>query len=483
MPGWLRSLTGQIVAVTVVVALVAVVVTALVSLQLIRVAVDAQARSQLHSEVVALGRVSPQTARLLAREVHVIDPSGGRFAVIGSDGAASGAGARFVPRSVIDQALSGRSVSETVSVGGDERMIAAVPTTGGGAVVGVRKVADVRAADAAMVPWIVIALLIGLVAAVIAGVLLARRIARPVVRGAAAARSLALGDRNVEFTAHGIRELDDLTTALRRLDQALAVSEARQREFLLSVSHEMRTPLTAIRGYAEALEDGVVDATEAQTVGRTLGVESQRLDRFVSDLLELARLDADDFPIERREVDLAAVVESASLAWSARAEQAGIVLQCTAVMRPAVVVSDVMRVRQVLDGLIENALRVTPTGGTVTIEVGRAATGVDAGEAGFALADGVETVAIEVRDSGPGLTEDDARVAFERGALRTRYAGIRPGGTGLGLSIAARLVERLGGRIAVGPAPEGGACFRVELPREGAQGTGEPPGRSAGDTN
>lgn len=450
LPRWSRSLTGQIVAGTIIVALVAVVVTALVSLQLIRIAVDAQARSQLHSEVVALSHESPQTARLLVRDERVIDPAGGRFAVVAPSGTIVGGAAHLVPGSVTHRLLSGHTVSETASSGGAERIIVAVPEATGGGVVGVRKVADVRAADAAMVPLIVIALFVGLVAAIIAGVLLSRRIARPVVRGAVAAGALARGDRNVEFATHGIRELDELTAALRRLDQALATSESRQRDFLLSVSHEMRTPLTAIRGYAEALEDGVVDAAGARDAGRTLGEESRRLDRFVSDLLQLARLDADDFRIDRAPFELAQVAETAARAWAAEAHRCDVALQGVVRARP-VVESDVMRVRQVLDGLIENALRATPAGGTVVIEVSSAG-----------VRDAV-TAVVEVRDSGPGLTDDDARVAFERGALRARYEGVRAGGTGLGLSIAARLVERLGGTVTAGSGPEGGACFRVEL--------------------
>ncbi|WP_435534106.1 histidine kinase dimerization/phospho-acceptor domain-containing protein, partial [Glaesserella parasuis] len=88
------------------------------------------------------------------------------------------------------------------------------------------------------------------------------------------------------------------------LDHALATSEGRQREFLLSISHELRTPLSAIRGYGEALADGVIDPAATADAGRVLVTETDRLDRFVADLLELARLEADDFSIER--VDVAA---------------------------------------------------------------------------------------------------------------------------------------------------------------------------------
>ena len=110
--------------------------------------------------------------------------------------------------------------------------------------------------------------------------------------------------------------------------------------------------------------------------------------------------------------------------------------------------SDAQRVRQLIDGLVENALRVTPAGSTVSIAARRFGS----------------SVVIEVRDGGPGLSRDDLAVAFERGVLQSRYRDIRPVGTGLGLSIAARLVSRLGGSIAAGNAPGGGAVFAVSLP-------------------
>jgi len=110
--------------------------------------------------------------------------------------------------------------------------------------------------------------------------------------------------------------------------------------------------------------------------------------------------------------------------------------------------TDPGRIRQVIDGLCENALRVVPPGAPLVLAV-------RAGEQG-----GV----VEIRDGGPGFTDEDLSVAFQRGALHRRYRGIRKTGSGLGLALAARLVGRLGGAIAAGHAPEGGAMFTVTLP-------------------
>src|SRR5690606_40800718 len=113
-----------------------------------------------------------------------------------------------------------------------------------------------------------------------------------------------------------------------------------------------------------------------------------------------------------------------------------------------VVHTDPGRIRQVVEGLLENALRVVPAGAPIVL----------------ALRSGAGTAAVEVRDGGPGLTDEDLAVAFERGALYQRYKGVRKVGSGLGLALAARLVRRLGGRIEAGHAPEGGARFTVYLP-------------------
>ncbi|TAM68241.1 MAG: HAMP domain-containing histidine kinase [Microbacteriaceae bacterium] len=448
MPSWLRSLTGRIVLVTITVALISVVISALVSVQLIQATIVNDARAQLRAEVVTLSTQPLVTARVLARDARTIDPGGGRFALIAPDGAVTGAAARFVSGADATRVLAGRKVSLIRDSGGESVVVEAVPRPGGGAVVGVRAIADIRAAGAGFVPWTVLALVAGLLAGILAGVLLARRIARPLVRTAASARRMALGQRGVPLEEHTIAEIDDVSRALGGLDAALAASEARQREFLMAVSHEIRTPLTAVRGYAQALAEGIIEADETAAVGQTLVAEAARLDRFVADLLELARLEADDFGIELGDVQLLDLVGAAAGAWRARCRQVGVDLRVETPDAGIVVRTDAMRVRQIIDGLVENALRVTPVGGIVVIAV--------AEQAGSAR--------LEVRDSGPGLSEEDRQVAFERGVLNDRYRGVRPVGTGLGLSIAARLVANLGGTVAASAAAEGGACFRIELP-------------------
>lgn len=468
MRRWFASLGGRILLVTVGVAFVAVLVTAVVSLQLVQTLVTTQAQSDLGARTTALSERPLATLRILLKDDTLLGARGERFVLVGSDGKVpeTGSGALTVTQDVksrITQVLdAGRSVSTSLQIRGESYVVEARPLAGGGGLVGFVRVADITDSGRLVAGRILLAVLVGLVVAVLAGLFLSRRLARPLERTARAARRLADGERGVLLASQGIPEIDDVSRSLRALDHALGTSETRQREFLLSVSHEIRTPLTAIRGYAEALAEGVIPASGSAAVGEVLVAETKRVDRFVSDLLELARLEADDFTVHLQPIDVGGVLAQAALAWQGQCTQLGVALRVDgpgdgagdgagagAVPGDLTIVTDGMRLRQIVDGLLENALRATPAGGEVVL----AARQVDG-----------RRVRVEVRDSGPGLSTSDAAVAFERGVLRARYRDIRPVNTGLGLSIAARLVTRMGGTITVQSAAEGGACFAVMLP-------------------
>jgi signal transduction histidine kinase len=216
----------------------------------------------------------------------------------------------------------------------------------------------------------------------------------------------------------------------------------------LSVSHELRTPLSTIKGYAEALADGVVSGDGSAKAGATMLAEAERLDRLIADLLVLSRLEAADLPLDVVPVDLVDLMRSAAEAWAPRCIPDGPRLLVELADGPVVVETDPGRIRQVVDGLCENALRIVPPGAPLVLAARASQYG------------GI----VEIRDGGPGFTDDDLAVAFERGALNQRYRGVRKVGSGLGLALAARLVARLGGTIEAGHAPEGGARFTVTIP-------------------
>ncbi|MEU4566234.1 histidine kinase dimerization/phospho-acceptor domain-containing protein [Micromonospora sp. NPDC023956] len=446
-----RTLTARAVLVTCAVALVSVLGTALVAVPLAvrnaqREAQDTlAAQAQMTAEVLRLrlNRGRPTDDERLLRLLADQDVE----AYLIWNGRADRAG---LPPQVVERVAAGRDVSVRRRVDGRPALVEGRALKDGNGVVLTRT--RVTGLWRKVLTNIWGPLLVGLAAGVVAGWLLARRLARPIRQAATAAARLSAGDRAVRVPVEPPDEVAELAYALNGLAGALATSERRQREFLLSVSHELRTPLTAIRGYAEALADGVLGAGETARTGRTVLAEAERLDRLVSDLLALARLEAADFPIDPIAVDLVPLVGAAAGTWSTRCAAAGLAFRVEAPDGPVPVYTDPGRIRQVVDGLLENALRVVPPGAPVVLAVRSAGTDPAAG--------GV----VEVRDGGPGLTDDDLAVAFERGALHQRYRGIRKVGSGLGLALAAGLVRRLGGTITAGHAPEGGAVFTVLLP-------------------
>ncbi|RLP99031.1 sensor histidine kinase [Micromonospora sp. CV4] len=446
-----RTLTTRAVLVTCAVALVSVLVTAIVAVPLAirgaerrdQEALAAQAR--LAAEVLRTrldrGRTADEERLIQQLRAQDIDAYLIRRGVVDRPG---------LPPRVVRRIEQGRNVSVRRPVNGRRALVEGRALPGGNGVVLSRASASGLWQQVLLSLWL--PLLAGLAAGVVAGLLLARRLARPIRVAATAAARLRAGDRAVRVPVEPPDEVADLAEALNGLAAALATSEGRQREFLLSVSHELRTPLTAIRGYAEALADGVIDAEGMAGTGRTVLAEAQHLDRLIGDLLALARLEAADFPLEPVPVDLARLAVDAEATWSDRCAAVGVPFRMETPGGPVPVYTDPGRIRQVVDGLLENALRVVPPGAPVVLAV-RAA-GADPAAGGV----------LEVRDGGPGFTDDDLAVAFERGALHQRYRGVRKVGSGLGLALAAGLVRRLGGEIVAGHAPEGGAAFTVRLP-------------------
>jgi len=449
----LSSLAARTALVTCVVAVMSVLVTALVGAPLAVQSANKAARARITDDATLVAELmrarfaTRQTAdeqtmvkRLRAQGIDVYLIRGGRADqpglpdnVVKTIGAGRAVAAH---RAVVDgkvRLLAGRTVGAVGGPGeGNGVVLTETPPTG---------------TLARFFGQLWIALLAGLGAGLLAGPLLARRIARPIRVVANAATRLSAGERGITLKAEGPTEVAELAHAVNGLTAALTVSEGRERDFLLSVSHELRTPLTTIRGYAEALADGVVGPDGAQRAGQTVLEEAERLDRLIADLLVLARLEAADLPIEMVDVDLTQLVATTAEAWGGRVATAGLVLRTELPSFAVPVRTDPGRIRQIIDGLLENALRVVPPQAPLVLALYQ-----------------TNVAVLEVRDGGPGFTDEDLAVAFERGALSRRYQGVRKVGSGLGLALAARLSRRLGAHIEAGHAPEGGARFTVTFP-------------------
>jgi two-component system sensor histidine kinase BaeS len=284
---------------------------------------------------------------------------------------------------------------------------------------------------------LLLAALAGVVLAAVLSFVVARSIARPIRRVAAATRALAADQSHDPLPTGGTTELDSLAQAFNQMTEQLASSRQAERDFLLSVSHELKTPLTAIRGYSEGLAEGAFEPEEA---ARIISLEASRLERLVRDLLDLARMNRSEFSVRREPVDLAEVAREAVHRHEAPAREFGVTL--TAEGGEAWVDADADRLLQVTSNLVENALRETPAGGSVTVRA-----------AGDRLL---------VSDTGAGIPADDVPHAFERFYLYDKADKDRPVGSGLGLAIVKQLATAMGGDVAVESGP-GGTTFAVRL--------------------
>jgi two-component system, OmpR family, sensor kinase len=281
---------------------------------------------------------------------------------------------------------------------------------------------------------------LGCVVAAALAAILARSIARPVQLVARASSRLARGEDPGQLPLRGSRELRDLAAAFNAMASELARARSAERSFLLSVSHELKTPLTAIRAYSEALDDGVLAPTAAARVVHT---EAARLERLILDLINLARLDQRRFDIHPEPIDLDDVAAEVAHRHAVRARDLGVTLDVVTSDEGAGALADRDRVLQAVSNLVENALRCTPPGGTVTLVA-------SPGQ-------------LRVRDTGPGLTPEELPHAFDRFFLYRRYEGRRAVGTGLGLAIVRELAVAMGGDVDVASSTHG-TEFTIGLP-------------------
>ncbi|MGH8992554.1 MAG: sensor histidine kinase, partial [Acidimicrobiia bacterium] len=305
----------------------------------------------------------------------------------------------------------------------------------------------------------------GVAAAVAAAVAvwLARRLTQPLQAMEHTTRAIAGGDlaARVGALAGADDELTRLAGAIDAMAAELERSAGLERAFLMSVSHDLRTPLTSIRGYAEAVAEGTADDDETRRRAATIiGAEARRLERLVADLLDLARLDAREFSLHPQAVDAAAVVAGAVEALQPAATDAGLGL-VTIAPAPVPATLDPQRLAQMVANLVENALKYAAT----TVEVGVAPV-----PGGFV---------VSVVDDGPGVDAADLPHVFERlytsRSARSPDTGTpgRKVGTGLGLAIVAQLAEAMGGTATAGRTPEGRTRFNVTV-----SGAGPPSGSS-----
>jgi two-component system phosphate regulon sensor histidine kinase PhoR len=228
---------------------------------------------------------------------------------------------------------------------------------------------------------------------------------------------------------------------LRRVDRV-------RRDFVANVSHELRTPLTAVRGYVEALMEEPVELGQRRKFLEVIDRHTRRMERLVRDLLQLARLDAQQETADVHAIDVATLFRSVVADLSDRIENQKLHVDITVDAAAALIEADPTKMHDALQNLIENAVNYSAEGGRVELDAGL----------------GGDRVLLSVGDYGPGLPEADLGRVFERFYRVDKSRTRDPGGTGLGLSIVRHLVELHGGKVSAANRPEGGAIFTISLP-------------------
>jgi signal transduction histidine kinase len=260
---------------------------------------------------------------------------------------------------------------------------------------------------------------------------LSRSILRPVDELTAAARAMEKGDLSQRVTVRSKGELGELANAFNAMAEGLTRLEQLRQNMVTDVAHELRTPLSNVRGYLEALRDGVVEPT-AETIA-SVHEEAMLLNRLVDDLQELAMAEAGQLKLVRQPVDLKVVAEKAIQSLKAQAAEKDVIMEICLPDDLPLVEADAERLGQVLRNLLKNAIFNTPSGGKITIQ----ARIVDS------------QVEVSVQDNGLGISAEHLPYVFERFYRVDQSRARSTGGAGLGLAIVKQLVEAQGGQVGI----------------------------------
>lgn len=303
-----------------------------------------------------------------------------------------------------------------------------------------------------LLPAVIIALLISLIAAF----LLARSISRPLSKLAGAAAAMARGDYNQTLPVEGRDEIGTLTAQFNEMSSEVARARKMQRDFVANVSHDLKTPLTSIQGFSQAILDGAVNDPKGYTQAAIIiNTEAQRMSRLVSELLNLTKLENGLSSLELQSVDVGLVLSQLVMAMQPQAEHSDVRLMMRMARQEAVLMADVDRLKQAFGNLIDNALKHTPSGGVVTVDVS-------------VVPEGVQVMVV---DTGRGIPPEDLPRVMERfyqiDKARTAQGTVSGSRSlGLGLAIAREIVQAHRGQISIESQVGVGTAVRIILPSD-----------------
>ena len=294
---------------------------------------------------------------------------------------------------------------------------------------------------------VTIAILVGAALTVGLGIWFAGSLKRRLAGLEGAATAVGSGDLTARAPVDGDDEIASVAVAFNSMTEHLDSVRTREREFLMAVSHDLRTPLTTIRGYAEALDAGDIDPNDLERVAGVLNAQADQLSRLVEDVMLLGRLEANQYSMRPEPVDVASLVSGVVDGFTRGAAEASVRLTSVAPESGDRMI-DPDRMTQVLSNLIENAMRYTPEMGVITVTL----RSTDA------------AISIHVHNSGAGISPADLPRVFDRLYVAERYRAIRPSGSGLGLAIVSELVGAMGGTVGCTSNEETGTEFEVVVP-------------------
>lgn len=291
----------------------------------------------------------------------------------------------------------------------------------------------------------------GLVSLILSALLawwITRSVSRPLQAMAGASEAMAEGDYDQQVTPSGPEEVRRVAHSFNTMATQVKRTQQAQRDFVANVSHDLKTPITSISGWSQALLDGTaVSPQKQQQAAAVIHSESQRMSRMVRQLLDLARIESGQLQLERGPVDLVGLLQDVRRMFTVQAGEAGVELTLeTTPLSP--VSGDRDRLTQLFANLVDNAITYTPPGGRVSLSLQRAG----------------EMALVQVKDTGPGMDEAEVKRIFERFYQVDKSRSGERRGAGLGLAIVRELVEAHNGRVRVHSRPGEGSTFSVQLP-------------------
>lgn len=347
--------------------------------------------------------------------------------------------------------VEGRAPLLCVSMPLSTAVIEAFPETQAAAIIVAKPAASLGQVVGDLMPRLLFSGLIGVAAALVLGFLLSQSVAAPLRNIARAARSVARGNYRQRVPATGPTEVRDLAANFNRMTEEVQRSQQTLRDFLANISHELKTPLTSIHGFSEALLDGTIDDPSGiQRSARIINDESNRVLRLVQELLDLSRIESGQVPMGQDALNLNELFDHIAEVFALRSEDTGVKLEMNLQGRPRIL-GDFDRLEQVMNNLLDNAFRHTPSGGTVRIT-----------SRNFQP----DTVQVTVSDTGRGISAEDLPHLFER-FYRSSATNESKRGHGLGLAISREIVRAHGGEIWATSEPGKGTTFVFTLPAAG----------------